>query len=54
MNRSTTLLLIAVALVGYGVYVAGYVFALLVAVFAIIATLVIAAYVNRQGSTVKD
>lgn len=119
MNRSATLLLIAVALAGYGVYVATYVpamlvgsrepallvgfvlqavcalaaalgvwrrarwaggalallvvsvagtwlfeafvlgivaylYALLVAVIAIIMTLVIAAYVRRQGSFVKD
>jgi hypothetical protein len=63
MNLSTTRLLIGVAPAGYGVCVASYVPgmlagrpvpALLIAVFALSVTLVIAAFVNRQRSIVKQ
>ena len=52
--RPTTLLLIAVALAGYGVYAASVVPALLAAVIALVVPLVMAAYVNRQRSLAKD
>ena len=54
MNRPTTLLLIAVALAGYGVYAASVVPAPLAAVIALVVTFVIAAYANRQRSLAKD
>jgi hypothetical protein len=54
MNRPTRLLLIAVALAGYGVYAASFVPALLAAVIALVVTLVMAAYANRQRSLAKD